>query len=280
MQLEILDQLSAPGSSHRPNEDAIAVNGQTILVIDGATGVGEQTYIAGQPSDTYWFVQELQRHLSADLARGQPLVPALETACLATRDAFATHAAPNSVPKYAWPSAVFTAATIENGALALYRLGDCGARDLQRPERVFFAPTRLDDQEQTAINALRDEMAAGYSQATAQQRLMPLLRRNRQNMNAVGGYGALTLDTGFAGFIQKTVISKAELAKTDPRILLFSDGFDGALNQMYLSADNMDLTNALTKLRRTEREDANCTRHPRIKRHDDASAVLIRPTCY
>ncbi len=109
--------------------------------------------------------------------------------------------------------------------------------------------------------------------------LLPLLKQNRSLANRSDGYWILGFDGSAA---DHAVQGEMQLAPGD-QVLLMTDGytrlfdvFEAATtrNIMDLSA-KLGLSEMMRRLRMLEAGDPECTMFPRIKCHDDASALLI-----
>ncbi|CAN5293423.1 hypothetical protein BH10PSE9_BH10PSE9_17700 [soil metagenome] len=136
MKFEIVNCLSSQGDG-AANEDAVG-HAHTpaytdFWVIDGATSVADQAYVAGETSDPAWFAQELSREIAlACVERELRLDDVLRQAIGRVRDRYVEAVGGlASVPVYAWPLAALTIvrASRRDGRLVFTGrcLGDCPA---------------------------------------------------------------------------------------------------------------------------------------------------------
>ena len=109
-------------------------------------------------------------------------------------------------------------------------------------------------------------------------RLLPTLRKARERMNLLPGYGVFSITPPPSRYVTCDRIPVREGA----RILLASDGFmrlvdvfsEFSVTELLAETFKHGVSTMIEHLRRVEERDARCERHPRAKRSDDASALL------
>jgi hypothetical protein len=179
------------------NEDLVAVHehesaaaGVTdILVMDGATSVAQQHAVDTRAGDVAWFVRRFADSLASVLvpdASQQTLV--MRAAALAGADWLARTEG-LAVPAYAWPIAALSWIRVFHGrdadTLHLYALGDCKVLLRTRNGAVRDLDPWVNPQEAVLQAAIAGLLAEGVSDPAARkERLLPLLRRRREEQNA------------------------------------------------------------------------------------------------
>jgi hypothetical protein len=275
------------GAGGHGNEDHVAVFEQQqgvvdIVVLDGGSSVAQQDYICGASGDVAWFVQcfsaAFGEALAGHGAQEQLVRNALET----VRAEFRRRTAGAAVPVYAWPIAAMTWIRILPGRggvdLILYCLGDCKTL-LRRPDgSVQDLDPWVNPQEailQDSIAALAHE---GVVDAAARrERLLPMLRRRREEQNTALSPGTLCLAPA-GPFAARRYALRAEPGAA---LLCMTDGFYRLVEPYGLYTDaglaqacvDEGLDHVLARLRRHEHAAGSGTGMA-VKQADDASAVL------
>ena len=124
-QIEILDNISDPGSVNRINEDAFGSNKHSAFVVDGATGLGDRQLMPNAGSDAAWLANHAIDHLTQNLTWGAVIRDAVSDCIVAARGEFESTTRGEPVDRYAWPSASLALAHIDGDNLVLAGLGDC-----------------------------------------------------------------------------------------------------------------------------------------------------------
>jgi hypothetical protein len=267
------------------NEDAFGVFPDPRVplaawVLDGVTGLNDRALLPG-PSDAAWFVQQVQEILPALLINElERPVPALVRA-LAARVALAwldeRGAAGGETP-----AASFAMVRVLDDEIEITRLGDCSVLVERRNGCVEVlrnsALERLEAHILRAIIELRNDGMDDLAQIQA--RMLPALREQRTGRNHAGGYGVLAPEQECLDMLRIERVPAAAVH----RILLASDGYYRMVD-VYGSLRDAELIQrtedhgaeaVLEKLRAIEEADPNGARYPRLKRSDDATAVLLK----
>jgi hypothetical protein len=286
MKLEILDRATSPGG--RVNEDRAGGAGRMAWVIDGATDVLE-TPILPADSDASWFAAALDSALSSlanepITSQGLPAMIAAATDQIAT--AFENTAVRPVRHRHEHPSAAGSIVRLDAGRLEHYCAGDCVLL-AETPDGRF---TRIGVDEEIAgdrlfldrVKSRRQDDAQPIEWGRIRAEMADRLRRGRDKLNTPGGYGALSITLPPDKFVRSGFID----APPGTTILLASDGFS-RLSDVFGTIPFPDLIGAarsrslgslMDQLRQIEREDADGARFARLKRHDDATALLVRVT--
>jgi hypothetical protein len=275
------------GAGRDGNEDHVAVFEQQqgivdIVVLDGGSPVAQQDYICRATGDVAWFVQRFSAAFGKALAGHGAQEQLVRAALEAVRTEFRQRTAGAAVPVYAWPIAAMTWIRILPGRggadLIIYCLGDCKTL-LQRPDgSVQDLDPWVNPQEailQDAIAALARE---GVSDPAARrERLLPMLRRRREEQNTAPMPGALCLAPA-GPFAARRYAVRAEPGAA---LLCMTDGFYRLVEPYGLYTDaglaqacvREGLDGLLARLRRHEHA-AGAGTAMAVKQADDASAVL------
>lgn len=277
---ERLDVFSQAGPG-RVNEDRAGSVETAAWVLDGTTGLSERRLLPG-PSDAAWFVdtvdRSLRRHSEEDLEIGDLLLRVIREA----RREFQAAALRQGGEDLERPAASFTMARLRDGALELGNVGDC--RILRRDRCgvvTAFGSSPVSDLDRRVVEELVRLRAEGVeSYAEAWRLLVEVIRRNRTLANRDGGYWVLDLTERWLPQIQSRVLEWVP----GEHLLLVSDGFYRLVDTLHRYTDQELFDAALARglddlageLRLTEREDPECASHPRIKVHDDATALLLQ----
>jgi hypothetical protein len=273
------------GAGGHGNEDHVAVfeqpNVADIVVLDGGSSVATQNYICSEVGDVAWFVRRFGaafgKALTGHGAQEQQVRHALESVRAEFRDRTAGLAA----PVYAWPIAAMTWIRILPGRgaaeLILYCLGDCKTL-LSRPDgTVQDLDPWVNPQEailQDAIAALAREGVT--DPAARRERLLPMLRRRREEQNTAPFPETLCLAPA-GPFAARRYSVRVEQGST---LLCMTDGFYRLVDPYGLHTDaslvracaREGLGSMLDGLRAHEHA-AGAGTGMAVKQADDASAV-------
>ncbi len=271
MRLQVIDSASSPAAS--VNEDGLVALEDELWVFDGATGLAEVSLMRGA-TDAAWLVDQAIEVASA--ASGGGLLVSL-----AGMVARLNSDLPAGRPPHQVPSASLAAVRLRDDTLEVVTLGDCRLiiRHPGRPALSIDDAERLDALDRAAIERLvaaRRQHGGDLSRARA--RIENLLRDNRDLLNQPDGYQALApgLDTS-AIKVHDVTVSAGTVG------LLVSDGYFRLVDTFaHVDLEGLlDRTGELgagamiEELRRLEADDPEGERAPRLKRSDDATAVLF-----
>jgi hypothetical protein len=273
------------GAGGHSNEDHVAVFEQDrladVVVLDGASSVAQQDYIDQDSGDVAWFVRRFSAAFGKSLADRAPQEQAVRSAVDAVRAEFEQRTAGLAVPVYAWPIAAMTWVRImplgAAAELVVYCLGDCKALLLRPDGSVQDLDPWTNPQEalvQDAIAALvRDGIA---DPAARRERLLPMLRRRREEQNTASQPQSLCLAPA-GSFAARRYAARAEKGST---LLVMTDGFYRLVDAYGLHTDasllqacaNGGLEGLLAELRKHEQVSGGAGLA--VKQADDASAVV------
>jgi hypothetical protein len=281
------------GAGGHGNEDYVAVFEQQdmgprsaarvadIVMMDGGSPVTQQRYICQESGDVAWFVRRFGAAFGQALlghgAQEQMVCKAMES----VRAEFHDRTAGLATPVYAWPIAAMTWIRILPGRgaaeLILYCLGDCKTLLMTPDGTVRDLDPWVNPQEAVLRDAIAALAREGVSDPAARrERLLPMLRRRREEQNTAPFPETLCLAPA-GPFAARRYSVRAEPGST---LLCMTDGFYRLVEPYGLYTDasllracaREGLDSLLAELRRHERA-AGAGTGMAVKQADDASAV-------
>jgi len=270
--LRVLDQAS--DAAQPVNEDLVGIASGAVWILDGATGVGARA-LPSQPSDAAWFVatlsQGMQRHL-------EPAAPTRTALGAAIADVAAAYHALRPAAAAESPAASLALLRRDEEGIELTSLGDCKSL-VRTPDgaTTAFGHSPVTSFDAAVVDRLKELRAAGLrSRAEAWPHLMAMIRANRRLRNRPEGYWVLDETQAPLAHLQRRKIA------APCTVMLITDGFYRLVDTLHrydeaglIAAASSGLGKLIEELRELERSDPECLVFPRIKPHDDASAVLV-----
>ena len=267
------------------NEDHVAVFEQDgvsdVVVLDGASSVAQQDYIDREIGDVAWFVRRFSAAFGKALTGRGPQEQVVRAALDEVRAEFHARTIGVAVPVYAWPIAAMTWIRIMPGRgaseLILYCLGDCKTLLLRPDGGVQDLDPYVNPQEALVREAVAALARDGVQDPAARrERLLPMLRRRREEQNtALQPPGLCLAPAGPFG-------ARRHALRAEPgsMLLAMTDGFYRLADSYALYTDaglaracaRDGLETLLAELRAHERTGGAGTGLA-VKQADDASAV-------
>ncbi|MBJ3775119.1 protein phosphatase 2C domain-containing protein [Acuticoccus mangrovi] len=268
MTLSIVDAVSDPGRTGRANEDGYGSGGRFAWIIDGATGLSDAPLLDA-PSDAAWLTAVANQALSELAPTALDAGALLADAARIAERRFLAERKRSPAERYEIPTAAVLLAEFGDGVVAIAELGDCG---------VYIDTdaglTRIGGSERG--KALEQENARRLGGGRGPE-VVAFLRRLRNFANTPDGYAIFAPEANSADRARRH-----RVATEAGRALFVTDGFEAAIDYglydgpaLILEAER-ELGGALGALRAAERDDPDCTRFPRFKPSDDATAMLVR----
>lgn len=275
--LTFVEAISLAGDRAKQNDDALGFANARAWVLDGATDLHDAP-LTGAKSDASWIAHFANAFLHADASASlRDTVRAASSAAARGFDAVS-----GSRPFERWQSPISSLLIIEET--------DAGFDGLDLGDSRIFA---LDAGGAVAVagghdEAADDETALAAKQTDKDQPLLrrtetiDMLRRMRANLNQPGSRWTFGLDPACADHARAWSFALARPA----HVLLMTDGFS-ALTDRYRAYDAGGLVRAAfskglqelgRELRAIENADEGGDKHPRFKKSDDATALLMRLT--
>jgi hypothetical protein len=277
--LEVLDSISIPGNPEKPNDDAFAHIEKAAVVMDGATGLGDQ--LMPGKSDAAWLAAFGARRLMAYAREGALPREAVSAALFDAQTSF--EALRKRPPVDTWETPFSSMMFIAEDAQGLEALwfGDCAALVKHPDAPVEIVGDALEKRQNEARRVAKLAEKHGLSPAAGVNRpeYMDALRKARNFVNS-GEHWAFGPDVRAADH----VASKKIDAPRGTVLLLCSDGFLALASDynaydadaLVAAAQSKGLQALCEELRTIERNDAEGRKFPRFKTSDDATALLLR----
>lgn len=276
--LTVIDAVCLAGSRTKQNDDALGWTAGRAFVFDGATDLHDAP-LTPAASDAAWIARfAVGRFMAApddeDLAS---LVRRVSAEARAAFDA-CLRGRPWPEP-WMLPIASMMAVTETADGLAALNLGDCRlfALDAAGQAQTFGAAPQAKDEETAAAARLAAPTASGANYRSPEALAVLRAQRAAQNAGATAVFGVFP-DCADLARAARLVLPRPAFA------LLATDGFAalcdayGAYSpQAFVEAALEEGLAALAEeLRAIETADDAGARHPRWKRSDDATAILVR----
>ena len=282
-QINVIDEISLPGSPERMNEDALGATGTIAFVLDGVTGLADAPLLERR-SDAAW-VSATARDLLLQHGPGHggDLRGLIKIVAEGIAERFLRERLRAPAERFEMPWTTLSMIGITPDVLHIAYLGDSRVVvETADGEIHNFGtnPTRTVFEQRLSARVVAERKGLGIDAIRAT--VLPELRRARNTVNTVGGFWLLGADPDAAAHAGVT-----SLALSGPAmVLLATDGFY-ALKDDYQMFDDRDLiasSQALglaemaAQVRRIEEGDPVGQRFPRMKKSDDATALLVRVT--
>lgn len=245
----------------------MAINGDTVAVLDGATARTDTGCVHG----VAWFVQRL----AAAIGRNSENAPA-EALAASIADVADQHSVTCDLNHPATPSAAVAIVQARDGFLRYLALGDVAIALCQGTGIHVLTDTRVNTTAQVE-RALADALPSGS--AEKDEALVRMKRAELNSRNVAGGFWVAATNPNI---VSEAVTGQLPLREIRATAVL-SDGATRAVDPLGLY-DWPGLMKVLRSsgpdqlirhVRAAEESDPTGVRWPRNKVHDDATAVLI-----
>ncbi len=276
--------LSEPGNLDVANQDRWGHTDDAIWVIDGATNL-DKIAVSPGGDDGEWLAATLNEFLlNVDWTQYASTVDALQEASIQMRKQYAEWLEDAPVRPSTQPSATLALVReLDTATLEYTVLGDCSMTVLDHADNnmAYITTSDLSALDNLALGELAGLMANGLTFAEARAGIQDTLVRNRNKMNAPGGYWVFSLDPlAIEHSKQGTIPVSGRM-----ELMLASDGFSRLWDvfgitepgrQSWELVRTKGPNRVLDIIRQAERADANIAAYPRFKISDDASVVIGR----
>jgi len=281
--IQVLEGLSIPGSPDRENDDAMGATTSIAFVLDGVTSLVDSPLTPSR-SDAAWIA-----HLARDLLLKPGAGDATDLRGLLTNvarqlgEAFESQRNRAPAARHELPYTTISIIGVEPGKLHIGFVGDSRILIETADDEVHnfgINPSRTAHETNLArkMIAARKEQKIGHEAMRAT--VMPELRRSREIVNTPEGFWLLGIDPEVGRHATVTSVALSGPAT----VLLATDGFY-ALTEDYerygdreliATAQTIGLQTLARELRHIEDADPDGARYPRMKKSDDATALLVR----
>lgn len=271
MHFDLIQSLSLAGSSSTPNDDRAGSARAHAWVIDGATDLGPPGLV-GEQGGAAWLASVAQAAFAG--SAGESIDTIYDDVISHILDAWERDRTREPEGRWELPLASALAVYVGEGRLACAWYGDCVAL-LRRGDAVSrLGPFQAERMPETALATSLAEHGLGSPKRSA-----PILENLRAGRGAPGKR-VLSVDPE-----HMTVLDGADMpCAPGDELILMSDGY-AALIDDYGAFDETGLFEAIRarglaavaeELRAIEAADIACTRFPRFKTSDDATALWLR----
>jgi hypothetical protein len=284
-QITVLEGLSLPGSPSRENDDTLGATGAVAFVLDGATGLGDTPLMPGE-SDAAWVARaarDLLLEHGQHAGAGADLRKLIGTVAERIRVRFEAERLRAPEGRWELPWSTLCLIGVEPGRLNIAYLGDSRALIETADDEIHnfgTNPSRNSFETRLAAKMIAAKKGQALGVDSIRATVLGDLRRARDTVNTADGYWLLGNEPAVAR--HATVTS---LALDGPAtVLLVTDGFY-ALTEDYkhygdreliATAQTLGLAILGRELRHVEDQDPDGARYPRMKKSDDATALLVR----
>jgi serine/threonine protein phosphatase PrpC len=281
-QIKVIEGLSIPGSPERENEDALGAVGSIAFVLDGVTGLAD-TPLMPVKSDAAWVahtVRDLLLEHGAEAGAGlRQLI-----GDVATEIAVRFEKGRLREPQARWelPWTTLSLIGVESGRLHIAYVGDSRVLIETAADEVHnfgTNPSRGAFEARLAAKMIAGRQGRALGTEAMRATVLDDLKRVRETVNTPDGYWLMGADPAVAANATVTSIALDGPAT----VLLTTDGFY-ALTEDYerygdreliATAQTLGLSILARELRHIEDEDPVGERYPRMKKSDDATALLV-----
>lgn len=271
MHFDLLQSISLAGDVAVPNDDRTGFASRHAWVIDGATDLGPPGLVGAQ-GGAAWLAGIA--HAAFTESRAASVESLFGEVGDAIRHAWQRDRTRDPEDRWEYPLASALATRLGAGVLEIGWLGDCvGFLWSGGPVTRLGPPREIRNSEAERAASLA-EHGLGSPKRSA-----PILANLRSTRGRTG-MRVLSIDPE-----HMSEVAGASIACTPgDELFLMSDGY-AALIDSYGAHDDTSLIEAIRsrglaaiaeELRAIEREDAACTRFPRFKASDDATALWLR----
>lgn len=278
LRLRILDSITH--GPKPPNEDAYGTAHHAAWVIDGATGVSLGPDILA-PSGAAWLAASLSDVLATETRPGMDIAGLLALAERGVADRFAAAVDPaREIDAPDLPTGCLGLAVLAGDRLQLGVIGDISLMHRDRARRLKL----LSDH---AVEAFGERTMEALRRAVRERpdedpwrAVRVQIRENRRFANQPGGYSVVHPTLPWAHRVTRDEVAVA----AGDEVLLASDGFYRLVDHFGLhdpqtlmdAALDFGLEAMVQRLRAIETQDRGGALAPRVKVHDDATAILLR----
>lgn len=275
--LTVIDSLSLAGDRAKQNDDAAGAFGRFAWVIDGATDL-HGAPLSPAASDASFFAHAFNAGLHA-AAPATADIPSLMAASLATAQSAWNAAAAPMV--HAWQTATASVVVVmeTDAGLTATDLGDSRlfVLDANGNAHAFGGGRESAKAEAAQVRIITRGMT---ERPLEREDVIEELRRRRSLANIPGGYWVLGLDEACLNHRREASFTLAKPAFA----VLATDGFAALVDRyeaydvasFVAAASSKGLTTLAQELRAIETADSDGAVHPRWKKSDDATALLLR----
>lgn len=261
------------------NEDIGHINKNAAWVLDGATGVTKKHIFKEFDSDAQWFTHRWNEYLKLNIEKDIDLITILKNGVNIIKNEYFEKKGNMEMDNIDYPSSTLALVRWNNKYLEYFILADNIISIECNGNIDTFKDTSLDKFDKVTHRKMHEFILNNDGDLdSAREYVSDILISNRKMKNRKDGYSVLEFDD-FA--IDNGVYGK--IYGTNFNVLLATDGFTALsekynqckLNDLIELADEKGLNDMNKKLREIESKDPKGRMFPRIKVHDDSSAIYL-----
>jgi hypothetical protein len=269
-------------ASGRMSEDYWGKVGDTAhgaaWVLDGATGLGDQQYSGHAYSDAAWYAQNFSKALADHSLSGLPVADIFSAALEQVLRAWQATGAPHDIPRYAMPTAAGIWVRWRGDALETVSLGDCRGWAVTETSSSQLGTCDDDPNDAWLAERIAELQANGTPPDAMRAAVMPVLREARSRMNQPDGYMIFGLQPEIAPElpVRQHPLQPGEIVLCSDGLFRWSDVLHCGTGTAFAKAAVVDIHSLAATVRQMESDDKDCIKFTRLKRHDDATGMVLR----
>lgn len=280
--IQVIEGLSIPGTPGKENDDALGSTGSIAFVLDGATGLGDTPMMPGA-SDAAWVAHAARDLLLREHGAGSDLRAIITRAAEGVAARFEAERLRAPVARWELPWATLSLIGVEDGRLNIAYVGDSRVLIETHDDEIHnfgTNPSRTAFESKLAAKMIAKRKSEALGIDSIRATVLPELRRARDTVNTASGYWLMGPDPAVGANATVTSL-KLDGPAT---VLLVTDGFYALVEdykrygdrELIATAQTLGLGILARELRHIEDDDAEGVRYPRMKKSDDATALLVR----
>lgn len=280
--IQVIEGLSIPGTPGKENDDALGATGSIAFVLDGATGLSDTPLMPG-PSDAAWVAHAARDLLLREHGAASDLRAIITRAAEGVVARFEAERLRAPVARWELPWATLSLVGVENGHLNIAYVGDSRVLIETHDDEIHnfgTNPSRTAFESKLAAKMIAQRKSEALGIDSIRATVLPELRRARDTVNTASGFWLMGPDPAVGANATVTSL-KLDGPAT---VLLVTDGFYALVEdykrygdrELIATAQTLGLSILARELRHIEDEDAEGARYPRMKKSDDATALLVR----
>ncbi len=287
VKFKLISQLSRPGLGRIYNQDSVGHTETAVWVIDGISEVNSLVKLKNEDNAVAFFVKHINEYLTKNLNPSNlSIQEILINAVTFVKEKFISELADQSsfeeMPILSLPSASIAIGRTKENRLELFSLGDC-VLFLNGKGNILMQNKEINDISKGMIEEIYKQkkqlIGLDHQNFLNHINVKEIDRQTRIKMMNNNQYNVLSFDTSA---IQHGIEYNVEIDST-ARLLLMTDGFSRIIDHYKLYNNYHALVDKIERhggdkmyeiLRKTERDDLNAEKFPRIKIYDDASLIL------
>lgn len=261
-------------------EDLSGAAGDTVWVLDGSSGATGGGY-TDAASDGRWYVEAFDDYLTRTAAADEPLTKSIRQGIKRVTERIESLSDGQRPPTVERPLAAAAVLRLRGGKVEYFLSADCSLL-VRRPdgtvERILGeGPRTLDASILEIVTRLKRE--EGLSHELALDRVRSEIVDARRQLNAPGGYWALSFDPRAVDHARASTLDVTNVGQ----LAIYSDGFERLVEtykevtprELFELVERAGVEQPFRRLRSIEAEDPNCERYPRLKPSDDAALTVV-----